>query len=324
MSLSSAEPLTPPPCRPTAGRVARLAWRRARAWRVFDRPIFVLAGPRSGSTLLYEMLSAFEQTRGHHAEMPYRPYAPQRYLAEAEATPRLARDVRDFVYHRTIWSREQRGLAVPWAERLGLRRVRYIDKTIKHCFEVPAMRRVFPTARFVYLKRDPRAAIASMLDGYPRAIRQPVYPELATVRPDIADFMYPLPPGWAERMPAGRAAAHAWAWCEHAEAVMAARRGDDAARWHELRYEELVADPEGCLRRVAAFAELAWDGGVDRHLAALPLSRTTQLAPSADKWRERHGATIERLMPVIAPTMRRMGYAAATPGDATPLRTRAA
>ena len=74
-----------------------------------------------------------------------------------------------------------------------------------------------------------------------------------------------------------------------------------AASWTVASYEALVADPATEIRRLCAANFLAWDSVVPQ---SLPLSRYTVSTPDPTKW-QRHAAEIDAVMPMIEPQARR-------------------
>lgn len=112
-----------------------------------------------------------------------------------------------------------------YAGRFGKRR--YGDKTIAAAYYIPALREVFPDARFVHLIRDGR---------------------------DVALSMRGL---WWTFDSIAAAAAH---WAVTILTVRADAPGPD--QYLELRYEDLVCEPEAVLRRVCAFLDLPWHQGM--------------------------------------------------------------
>jgi sulfotransferase family protein len=114
---------------------------------------------------------------------------------------------------------------------------RWGDKTPLYMQHLATLERLFPGARFVHLIRDGRDAALSFLS---------VAPGLMTE-------------GWGHPRDAQGFA------CQWATEVAAARGLGSRvgpARYLELRYEELVADPEAALREVCAFAALDYDPGM--------------------------------------------------------------
>jgi hypothetical protein len=107
---------------------------------------------------------------------------------------------------------------VAYARRFGA--ARWGDKRPSYFYDVPAVLRLFPDAQLVHLVRDGRDAVSSLR-------RTPWFKGSAA---DAAAI-------WAEAVDKG---------ARHARRL----RSD---QWHELRYEDLVSDPEPALRRLCAF-----------------------------------------------------------------------
>ena len=111
---------------------------------------------------------------------------------------------------------------------------RWGDKTPLYMQHLPLLERLFPTALFVHLIRDGRDAALSYL-SVPRGI---------------------MTEGWGHPRDA-RGFARQWANEIRSARELGNRIG--SRRYHELRYEALVADPAAELRRVCAFAGLVYD-----------------------------------------------------------------
>ena len=151
----------PPAARPTVlGRPPRDP--------VFDRPIFIVSSPRSGSTLLFETLMAAPglATVGgeSHALMESVPAigpAPRGWesnrLTAADADPATVAALRG--RFRTAL-RDREG-APPTADP-----VRMLEKTPKNALRIPFLAAAFPEARFIFLYRDPHPTLASMIEGW--------------------------------------------------------------------------------------------------------------------------------------------------------------
>jgi hypothetical protein len=107
---------------------------------------------------------------------------------------------------------------------------RWGDKTPGYGVQMRRISRTLPEARFVHLIRDGRDAAISRA----RASGKRVRPQKAAAR-------------WRERIEETRA--------------QAAR----VPHYCEARYEDLVRDPEGALRRILSFVDLEWDPAVLRY-----------------------------------------------------------
>ncbi len=136
-----------------------------------------------------------------------------------------------------------------YAEREG--KCRWGDKTPMYMQYLPLLERLFPDAVYVHLIRDGRDAALSFL-SMPEGIvtRTWAHPRSA------ADFA-----------------------CQWRLEVLAARRlgASAGARYLEVRYEALVADPERELRSICAHAGLAFEAGMVEYSGAVDVSAKPHL-----------------------------------------------
>jgi hypothetical protein len=114
---------------------------------------------------------------------------------------------------------------------------RWGDKTPLYMQHLPLLERLFPAAQFVHLIRDGRDAALSFL-SVPEGI---------------------MTEGWGHPRDAAGFACQ-WATEVRAARALGARVG--LARYLEVRYEALVAEPEAELRRVCSFAALEYDNAM--------------------------------------------------------------
>jgi hypothetical protein len=119
-----------------------------------------------------------------------------------------------------------------------------------------------------------------------------------------------LIPGWRElrSAPLEEICARQYIACN--EEVLEARDAVEPSRWHEVAYEELIADPVATTRSLFARLGAALDRSVEEHARALPSrpSFTTLSPPKVGKWRERNRAEVARVLPLLARVERRLGY----------------
>ena len=278
---------------------------------LFQRPLVILSAPRSGSTLLFETLrcsdalwsigteshfifNAFPQL--HPALRGYESGA----LAAADADPELCHQMRACFLVMAQDSRGRRYLDLPENQRP--RRIRLLEKTPRNALNIPFMRRLFPDLQAVFLHRDPRETIASIMEAWQTGLSGGgfvTFPNLPGW--SLRHWCMLLPPGW--RALDGRSLAEIAAFQWHAanSTILRDLRDLGRERWLALRYRDLLDDSAATVRRIAEFAGVPFEGPLrDRVSAPLPLSRTTLSAPARDKWR-RHARAIEALAPVYAP-----------------------
>jgi len=232
-----------------------------------SRPLFVLGCPRSGTTLLQQMLHSHpriafpSETRFVHTSYERRHEFGD--LEVKENRRRLAewivkgKDTKfrvlgldpDAVIEEIVQGPPTLGSAIAIVFRAYARmhgRPRWGDKRPSYFRRVPMLRRMFPDAQFVHLVRDGRDAVSSL-------IRMPWF-EGDLIAAALT---------WREAVDTGRRLAH--------------RLGPGT--FHELRYEDLVADPETSLRRLCAFLGEEYDPAMTK---AYEHARRT--VPPTRKW----------------------------------------
>lgn len=210
-----------------------------------ERPLVICGVGRSGTSLLQSMLAAHPEVcfppethffRRYVADRRERlrwealgPLAFVAHLAEDEDFARAGVDVDELLLpesgRRLDLLRTYRRFLRTVAERAGASRVG--DKDPRNLDHLWALRASFPDARVLHVYRDPRDVLLSRTRAAWSACR----------------------PWWA----------HAFVCEEQLRRGRALGRLVFGSRWHEVRYEELIADPEGCLRRVCAAARLDFD-----------------------------------------------------------------
>jgi hypothetical protein len=208
-------------------------------------PLIVLGVGRSGTTLLRVMLdrnselaipdeSFFVLQLAHRH--PRRPHVDA-FFDDLRRLPRLREwgltpeDVRSRLRDGMTTGEAVAAIFETYAEQAG--KPRWGDKTPLYMQHLPLLERLFGDALWLHLVRDGRDAALSFLA---------------------------LPPGfsgrtWAQPRSVAQFAAR---WRVEIEGARALGRRV-GARYLELRYEELVTEPERELRRICEFASLPWE-----------------------------------------------------------------
>ncbi len=264
--------------------------RRIARVQVKDAPIFIIGHWRSGTTLLHELMVLDDR---YTFPTTYDCFAPNHFLISAWFVKRLT-----FLLPRqrpmdnmmTGWDRPQEdefalcnmGLPSPylrmlfpnepapyseyfdlenvpaedrrrWQEALlwFLQRVtlrnpqRIILKSPPHLARIKALTEIFPDARFVHIVRDPYVVYPSTINLW-----KTLYRYQSLQRPTFA--------GLEE---------YVFSCFERMYRAFDAQRGlVDASRLHEVRYEDLVSDPIGEMRRLYDRLDLGEFEKVEPHL----------------------------------------------------------
>jgi hypothetical protein len=173
---------------------------------------------------------------------------------------------------------------------------------------LPYLDALFPDARYVFIRRDPRGAISSLIVGWHRQqVRGSHLPVPFQIQgmPERRWF-YLLTPGWRELN--GRTVeevcARQFMICQEAIERFTANLPSD--RWTDVRYEDLLVDPVSEVRRIAAAVGTRFDPAP----AAADAIRAVVRPDPPDKWRDRTPEEIEHILPIIQPLLERMGYPA--------------
>jgi hypothetical protein len=189
---------------------------------------------------------------------------------------------------------------------------RLLEKTASNCFRLGYVTAVFPDAKIIYPVRDGRNTINSMINAWRHPERFFTYDvpvKLSIEGYDHGRWKFVLPPGWRDytNRPLAEVCAFQWRSCHEfmlAETVRDCYRD----RVMRVRLEDFVADPEFGLKQLADFLDLPFDDYFREVSRDLPIVNSPDGNVSQDKWRGENVKLIESVMPLIAPTMRRLGY----------------
>lgn len=232
-----------------------------------SRPIFVIGCPRSGTTLLQQMLHSHRriafpsETRFVHTSYQVRNTfgdleleENRRKLAEwivkgKDTKFKVLNLDPDEVIEEIVHGPPTLGSALATVFRAYARRhgkPRWGDKRPSYFRRVPMLQRMFPDAQFIHLVRDGRDAVSSLK-------RMPWY----------HGDTYSAALTWQEAVDTGKR--------------LARRLGPDT--FYEFRYEDLVAEPESTLEKLCAFLGEEYDPEMTK---AYKHARET--VPSERKW----------------------------------------
>jgi tetratricopeptide (TPR) repeat protein len=252
-----------------------------------DSPIFVVAFPRSGTTLLEQTLDAHPSLRSMD-EQPFVQYALDDMVATgvyypeqlAKLTPEQLRTIR-----ARYFDRASAKVQLQPGQRL-------VDKNPLNLLRLPAIQRLFPNAPIILAVRHPCDVILSC---FMQHFRAPHFVMLCANLQSLAE-------GY-------RRSFDFW----YGQAAML------SPRVLEVRYESFVADFERGVREMAEFLELPWSDAMlapAEHARAKGFISTPSYSQvvqpvnqkAVGRWRsyERHLAPV---IPLLQPYLERWGYA---------------
>ena len=186
-------------------------------------PIFVIGSPRSGTTLLRLILDSHPHIScGEETH----------FLRDLESVVGRNWDlVATYGLSREWWIEHLRGLYDTFQAEVLARdgKSRWAEKDPTYTLHLPFIEELFPSAVYIHLLRDGHDVVASFRDR------------------------------WGYKS-AARAARTEWARYVHAARALGRRL--PPARFLELRYEQLVTDPEAQGQRLFEFLGEPWDPSV--------------------------------------------------------------
>jgi hypothetical protein len=290
--IADIEPIAEPPPEP---------WKPP----VLDRPIVILSAPRAGSTLLFETLAqaagiytiggeSHQLIESIAALRPGRGVVSSNRLTRRDATTTIAHELRQRFASR-LQDRDRQPPA-------SGQRVRLLEKTPKNALRVPFLTEVFPDAQFIFLHREPRPNLSSMMQAW-RAKGWVTYRGLPGWP---GPWSLLLPPGYERLQGKPLEEIVAFQWRVANETILDDLASMPRDRWTSVRYEDLVANPRAEVEKLMGFAGLAMDPRLEAYLSKpLPPSRLTQTAPDPNKWKQNE-KEIERVMPQIEAIAKRL------------------
>jgi hypothetical protein len=267
-----------------------------------DRPIFIIGAPRSGTSMLYAIL---------------------RTSSKLAHWPGEAHEVWEADHHPALRGWSSNALGAEDADPHTAERIRrafflvtgpnsrLIDKTPRNALRIPFIDALFPDARFVFLQREGRDNINSLINAW----RTPRYRTYELPNPhsiagvDPKWWKFTLYPGWQEDAAGPLEIVCAKQWKLSYDHALGALETVPADRWLAVRYEELVEAPEDGVGQIMSFLDLPYDLEVRaKAVAARTKPVNVVTPPELGKWRRENPKEIESILPLIASTMERLGY----------------
>jgi tetratricopeptide (TPR) repeat protein len=261
-------------------------WNHEGAPSVAESPVFIVAFPRSGTTLLELTLDAHPLLRSMD-EQQFVQNALDDILAQGVRYPgelgRLS-GTQLAQIRAGYWQRVSRKVRLDPGQRL-------VDKNPLNILRLPVIRRVFPHARILFTIRHPCDVLLSCFMQHFRA------PDFALLCADLGNLTL----GYRRTMDF---------WYQQAELLEPTVR--------EIRYESFVGGFETEVRGICKFLELPWDEALSApasnarakgYISTPSYSQVVQPVnkKAVGRWRayERHFAAV---LPMLQPYLERWGY----------------
>ncbi len=266
----------------------------------FHQPVFIVAAPRSGSTLLFETLSQSRSlwTVGGESHRQFETIAALRpsncefesnRLTAADATPDV---VRQLLTNFALSLQNADGVSLAQMDSPP-ESLRFLEKTPKNSLRIPFLKQVFPGARFIFLHRSPTANISSIISAW-QSGRFVTYRTLPNWQGLPWSLL--LPTNWQQVNGATLAEIAAFQWKSTNQTILDELRQLPGDRWCAVSYESFLDTPSATIQQLCEFANIPFDLHLQsRTENPLPHSRFTLTAPASDKWKQH----ADELIPVL-------------------------
>lgn len=270
-------------------------------------PVFIVGCSRSGTTVTYETFASSPELISFGYEIPefwnslwgpHQNHWESEAAAESDARPE----------HRDAALRH-------FYQRLGVGRV--LDKTCINVMRLPYLYKLFPKASFIFIHRDGRDNISSMINGWRHDRhfgltqflgRSPVKVEIGGGEFDEWSFF--LPPGWRNYNHASLEDVCAYQWITANSLALEAKRIIPSDQWIQLRYEEIFDRPVEMFELAFDRLGITFSDSIRERCATLN-ARPTSIVngkPKQRKWESQNPEAILSILEKIEPLMLALGY----------------
>ena len=312
------------------------------------RPVFIVGAPRSGTSMLQQVLRNHPEFWSMPSESDviwdkFCHPALRDWESEVLRADDLTHDDREAIHQlfeayirpatfwqpfektNVIWS-FRRSPAIRRLMRLAFETLlpviarmkdrsqpkRLLEKTVSNSLRITYVDNVFDDARFIFAVRDGRNSVNSLIQAWRHPDRFFTYDVPTKLRmPGYSHnrWKFVLPPGWREYTdrPLAEVCAFQWRACNEAMLAETAKERFNG-RVLRVRLEDLTTDPGQQLAEIASFLELEYDDYFKVAAGNLPVVNSPDNVVSRNKWQGENRHAIEKILPMIAPTMERLGY----------------
>ncbi len=314
-------------------------------------PVFIIGCPRSGTTLLFTILSGSPELWSSYKESHYvwekfltdkRDHMFAMHLTEKDFQNGDREYIESKYHERTynaewvntvsnflFFNRFRKWLNPLWQlfcrlvaglKSLFLRQYRVIDKTPPNTYRVAYLKAAFPDAKFIYITRDGKTNISSLIEGW-RANKNRRFSfgfrkfhdynsRLNIKNYDGKVWKFTNPPGWEQFLDRETSLEEicSFQWKSAHEYSQLAFAKMDADDFMEIRYEDLTKNSATVIEKVCQFINVGYEGKV-RELAEKPPVVSTATKPDPNKW-QKNQELIAKIMPLISEMQAKLGYEA--------------
>ena len=192
-----------------------------------------------------------------------------------------------------------------------------IDKTCINVMRIPYLYKLFPKSIFIYIYRDGRDNINSLIKGWKQGARfsllQYLGPPPCEVKIDggrYKHWCFFLPPDWRRYNNSPLEEVCAYQWIVANKMALEAKKNIPKAQWIEVRYEDMFKNPMRTFEKIFAKLNLPFESHIKERCQNLLLYPVSIIngPPKLGKWKYENPKAIERIIDIIRPLMSELKY----------------
>jgi hypothetical protein len=309
---------------------------------IIEKPVIIIGCPRSGTSLLFRILSSSPYLWSLYRESndiwnAYFKLSGKKFNNEVLNEDDLNNELKAFLinqFHLNTLNHYYLGYIVREYllknkplnfsvdiikkiniayKNIFLSNYRIVEKTPKNCFRIPFINKLFNDCYFVFLKRDGRSNINSLMEGW-KAEGKYVRGQAINISLNIKGYSenngkrwkYVLPPGWENYTNKALEEVCAFQWVSSNATALDGLKKIPDDRKITVSYEDLISNTSEIIKDICYFVDIPFDGEV-RKLSYRPPLVNYVTKPHKDKWKKNIDL-IQNTFPIIEPMMKELGY----------------
>ena len=270
-------------------------------------PIFIVGCSRAGTTVTFETIRSSQ-------DLIYFPYEIPQFW-HSLVSPWETNCASEAASGDDAQAEHRNKAFAHFYARLG--RGQVLDKSCINVMRIPYLHALFPNAYFIYIQRDGRDNISSLMEGWRQRGRFDLHQYLGKL-PDTVqinqgefdDWCFFLPPKWRNYNHSSLEEVCACQWLTANQMALDAKALIPDDKWIHLRYEDIFDAPVEMFQTIFERLQLPFTEELKLRCTTLN-KRPTSIVngpPKKEKWKTQNPEAIEKILPAIESLMKTMGY----------------
>lgn len=194
-------------------------------------------------------------------------------------------------------------------KKLFAREYRFVEETPANCFRVSFLDKLFNDCKFIFFKRDGRANVYSLIEGWQsrhRYVRLKSPPIKVKVDGyDGSSWKFVLPPGWEDYANKSLSQVAAFQWIASNSYALEGLKEIAEDRKIVISYEEFNDKTFEIIKKLTHFMDIHFSKNL-RDLSRA-YEKANVSSSKKEKWKK-NKEVIEDILPIIEPMMKKLGY----------------